>query len=65
MPIRRIMTIVRSQYESLQKRFGSNSSKKEETAQVAEEPVAAAEAETGVVVAAEEAPIASEANPTT
>lgn len=59
MPIRRILTIVREQYASLQKRFGSNSEKKESSAApVATENVEQVNAESNVDdVVADEAPI--------
>ena len=65
MPIRRILTIVREQYASLQKRFGSNSEKKEASAAVvaAEADAEAAEPVVAEEIVAEEAPIASDAKP--
>lgn len=56
MPIRRILKVVREQYDSLQKRFGNTSDKKETTA-----PVADADAPADEQPAAEEAPIAASA----
>lgn len=43
MPIRRILKVLREQYESLQKRFGNSTEKKDETT-----PVAAPEGSTDV-----------------
>lgn len=57
MPIRRILKVVREQYDSLQKRFGNNTSDKKETTA----PVADADAPADEQPAAEEAPIASSA----
>ena len=57
MPIRRILKVVREQYDSLQKRFGNNTSDKKETTAA----VADADAPADEQPAAEEAPIAASA----